>query len=244
MGACTSCSSKNLLDVPINEFYANMMIRKTTCEKLSMEVKSCWSKGSISEETWNNKLVKELLGNDLEGKSSEEYYFFWTSMHKLYDPKILILASLLLCERNQNDFKQRFKDLSRGILKFKDSLIEVSDGLTMHISKDLLIQVLNTYVSLVSAQSLKYCEKIREDDTKGMSDLVKMYDKKYILEYVKELILNTEIALTKENKRKPAPEEFVDFDDFFEQTYHSLLTDDIQVRQNLELFSTSKLNKS
>lgn len=113
-----------------------------------------------------------------------------------------------------------------------------------YISKDLLSKVLITYVTLISAQSLKYCDKIREDNTKGKSDLEKMYSIKLITEYVKDLISKLEVSLKSQNKKTPVSEEFIDFDDFFEETYHSLLSDDIKVRLSLEEFSTNKLNKT
>lgn len=244
MGVCTTCSTKNMLDAPINEFYANMLIRKETCEKFSNEIKSCWQKGSISEENWKGRIVKNILGKDLDERESDEYITFWTDVFKVIETRVLILAILFLCERNLNDFKQRFKDLSRGILKFKDSLVDVSDGLSLHISKDLLKQVLEAYFALVSIHCLKHSEKVKEDDTQGKKDIEKMYEISYIKEYAGYFISETEQTIIAQKKRGKISDDFVDFDDFFEQTYHLSLSRDPTVRINLESYSINKIREA
>lgn len=244
MGVCTTCSTKNMLDAPINDFYGNMLIRKETCEKLSIEIKSCWQKGSISEENWKGKIVKNLLGKDLDERESDEYINFWTEVFKVIETRVLILAILLLCEKNLNDFKQRFKDLSRGILKFKDSLIEVSEGLSLLISKDMLKLVLEAYFALISLHCLKYSEKVKEDDTQGKKDIEKMYELQYIKGYTEFFIAETEKAILAQKKREKVSEGFVDFDDFFEQVYHISLAKDSTARINLENYSINKIREA
>lgn len=244
MGICTICSTKNMLDAPINEFYANMLIRKITCEKFSTEVKSNWHKGAISEENWNNKIVKKILGKDLDEQDCEEYSNLWIAVFKLYETRVLILAILLLCEHNQNDFKQRFKDLCRGILKFKDSFKELSDGLTIIISKEMLQNVLECYVSIISAHCLKHSEKVKEDDSQGRKDLERMYDTSLIKEYVSNFIHITSNSIKIKRKEEAVQEDYFDFDDFIENTYQSTLSKDIIVRLNLENYSIARIRET
>lgn len=217
MGACGCVNSGASFESQMDDFYDNMLLRKTSHDSIIKEIKKRWTKG-LKEEKFKD-IVDSYLGKSLDNIADEHYIGFWTNIYKqinednhrkkndslsttadlsvpdTQDIRYLIYSILILCEKNTVKTKQEIKNLAcSNLFKQQDvfySNLNTSNSASIcreYAKKSFLKKILFEYITLITSKTIKYATPFKSDETSIKLGYLDLFNDKNIKNFCDYLI--------------------------------------------------------
>ena len=179
--------------------------------------KKCGSKDNLSDKKW--LIIKECFL--ISEKNKDNTLSFWDNVVKFAretsNEDYLLLCLLFLCENNEENCKQYFLSFCSEICNFDINCI-IKDK---KMKKTIIENVLMLYLNVVSFLGVEYVKSNSGNEAIFTEKHYKIYDEANINDYLQN-------SLLKEYRE----EDWVDYEQFFEEKY-DIIRDDYIIRYDI-----------